>query len=491
MPKEVIPKIPFDIEAEKLLLADILGFPDDTTEYVRKLNPLYFYYKPHEILFEICKKIYSSGSVPEYVTVVDALNKLPSRPQELSDEYLSELFTLAYSLSGIDDHFRIVKEKYILRNLIQTGQKVIKIGNTATDADQALSDVVQEITTLTEETDSGEMVGAKAVFQETIDEIMDNQNGKYKKGLNTGFKQLDWTIKGLTKGELILLAARPSVGKTAFALNIIANIARANDDKVIAMFSLEMAAPLLMKRMISYATRIPLSPLGKAGGVKPSEMAAVMGYKAVLTGKNSKNKAFDKIYFDDNAVVTPLDIQSKCQRLKREVGLDLIVIDYLQLMNSDKNAKSKNEEVSEITRKLKILARKLEVPILLLSQVSRASDARGIKDHSHRLSDLRDSGAIEQDADVVMFLYKPSQYEETEPENKVILQIKKNRNGQQRDINLVWEGAVTAFWEAVDENSYNVENTKQAESAVVAVKNDDFDFEEKNTKDDKSEELDY
>ena len=491
MPKEVIPKIPFDIEAEKLLLADILGFPDDTTEYVRKLNPLYFYYKPHEILFEVCQKIYNIGSVPEYVTVIDALNKLPSRPQELSDEYLSEIFTLAYSLSGIEDHYRIVKEKYILRNLIQTGQKVIKIGNTSTDAEQALAEVVQEIATLTEETESGEMVGAKEVFQETINEIMDNQNGKYKKGLNTGFKQLDWTIKGLTKGELILLAARPSVGKTAFALNIIANIARANNDKVMAMFSLEMSAPLLMKRMISYATKIPLSPLGKEGGVKPSEIAAVMGYKSVLIGKNSKNKNFDKIYFDDNAVVTPLDIQSKCQRLKREVGLDLIVIDYLQLMNSDKNAKSKNEEVSEITRKLKILARKLEVPILLLSQVSRASDARGIKDHSHRLSDLRDSGAIEQDADVVMFLYKPSQYEETEPENKVILQVKKNRNGQQRDINLVWEGAITAFWEAVDENSYNVENAKQTESAVVAVKNEDFDFEEKNIKDDKSGELDY
>lgn len=484
MAKDKIGQIPCDIEAEKLLLADLFAFPEQTKELVSKMKPEFFYYEPHAIIFRIFKVLIQNGENPEYVTVLNKINKINKVPAELTDEYLNDICTLSWTLENVDARFKIVREKYLLRELISVGQKVVTIGNTASDADEGLEQAIKAVSDLTESTETKKMVGAETVLNETFAEINENQLGNHKKGINTGFKTVDYTIKGLNKGELILVAARPSVGKTAFALNIISNIVNQYEDKVIAMFSLEMSANLLMKRIISYSLQLPLGQISKQGGLSRAELESIVKFKQNFVGRTENNKPMQKIYFDDTAVLTPLDVQTKCQKLKREVGLDLIVIDYLQLMSSEKSTKSKNEEVSDITRKLKVLARKFDVPILLLSQVSRASDARGIKDHSHRLSDLRDSGAIEQDADVVMFIYKPSQYDETVPESQIILQIKKNRNGQQKDVEMIWNGSLTAF----TEGDANIQVNQQPK--VIEV-NADFDFDKKTQEKTDNGELDY
>ena len=479
-----VPQIPVDIQAEKLLLSDILGFPDDTREVVSKLTPNYFYYKPHQIIFTVYKRLLSIGKTPDYVLLLDSIKKLGKAPVELTDDYLNDICSISSTLENIEDRYKIVREKYLLRSLIEAGQKVVTIGNTATDADEGLEEAIKEINELTEKTDTKSMVDAETVFNQTFTEIIDNQRGEHKKGINTGFSGLDATIKGLNKGELILVAARPSVGKTAFALNIISNIVRDYKDKVVAMFSLEMSASLLMKRMLSYSLELPLSAMGKEKGLGVSQINLIKDFKRNYIGVTEDNKKIKKVYFDDTAVLTPLDVQTKCQKLKRDVGLDLIVIDYLQLMNSEKSTKSKNEEVSDITRKLKVLARKFDVPILLLSQVSRASDARGIKDHSHRLSDLRDSGAIEQDADVVMFIYKPSQYDETAHESQIILQVKKNRNGQQKDIDMIWNGNLTAF-------SEGLATAELQPSTLIKEENSDFNVDNKEDNDTSNGDLEY
>lgn len=254
---------------------------------------------------------------------------------------------------------------------------------------------------------------------------------------------------GLKPGEMVLIAARPSVGKTAFALNIAANVA-INHGKKVAIFSLEMPADLLAKRMLCYISRVESNKMDTRGGLTQTDYKKLYnGYRALLASD---------IYIDDYSMNGPSDVLSKCRRLKREKGLDLVIIDYLQLMTATKNgraAESRQVEVSDMSRKMKIYAKELECPIILLSQMSRGVEQR--PDHTPLLSDLRESGSIEQDADVVMFLNNPSKYNKALPENEVILDVKKNRNGAIGEIKLEWNAPTTSFKECVDQNANTTE----------------------------------
>jgi replicative DNA helicase len=253
-------------------------------------------------------------------------------------------------------------------------------------------------------------------------------------GLSTGFKDLDFKLSGLQKSDLVLVAARPSMGKTAFALNVCQNAALRNDASV-AVFSLEMSKEQLVQRMLSSEAQIPMQNLRNGKLVEDDWVA--------LTKAMSKLSSA-KIHIDDTPSITPLELRAKCRRLKMEKGLDLIMIDYLQLMNVSGRSESRQQEISLISRSLKAIAREMDCPVVALSQLSRAPELRS--DHRPMLSDLRESGAIEQDADVVMFLYRDEYYDkESERKNIADLIIAKQRNGEIGDVELVWLGQFAKF----------------------------------------------
>ncbi|MDE6060823.1 MAG: DnaB-like helicase C-terminal domain-containing protein, partial [Clostridia bacterium] len=310
---------------------------------------------------------------------------------------------------------------------------------------------------------------ADAPLAKAINDIEAVQKGKgFGKVVRTGFERFDRKSRGLKPGELVLIAARPSVGKTAFALNIAANVAMNKDDpKTVAIFSLEMPAELLAKRMLSYVSGVSLSKMDVAGGLSrgDSYQTLVNAYK-VLSSKN--------IFIDDYSMNGPADVLSKCRRLKREKGLDLVIIDYLQLMTNvganGRAMESRQVEVSDMSRKMKIYAKELDCPIILLSQMSRGIEQRN--DHTPLLSDLRESGSIEQDADIVMFLYNPSRYNAALPDNQVILDVKKNRNGPIGGIMLEWTGETTTFREIgeVDSTQSNEKEKPASESVLEQMR---------------------
>ena len=281
---------------------------------------------------------------------------------------------------------------------------------------------------------AGEALGA------AMKDIQDVQAGVVSNdAVFTDFPSMDRMFHGLKPGELILIAARPSVGKTAFALNIAANVCL-HHNKTVAIFSLEMPAQLLVKRMLANVSGCSLSSMDAVGGLSAAGTGKLYdAYRRLLAAN---------LYIDDYSMNSPSDILSKCRRLKRDNGLDLVIIDYLQLMTAGgtgRSGESRQVEVSEMSRSMKIYAKELGVPILLLSQMSRGVEQR--PDHTPKLSDLRESGAIEQDADVVMFLHKASQFNPAVPED--LVQLRKNRNGAIGDIDMQWDGETTTFRECV------------------------------------------
>ncbi len=321
---------------------------------------------------------------------------------------------------------------------------------------------------ISEEQSEKALIKADDAFAAALNEINAAQVGKVSdRIIKTGFACLDKKTRGLKPGALIILAARPSVGKTALALNIAANVALSTDKrKNVAIFSLEMSSPELAKRMLAYLSGVSLTKMDLQGGLRDNDIKKVANaYKLFLNCG---------IYVDDYSMNGPGDVLSKCRRLKRESGLDLVIIDYLQLMtNTDEKGRSnesRQEEVSKMSRKMKIFARELDCPIIILSQMSRGIEQRN--DHRPLLSDLRESGSIEQDADIVSFLYNPSKYNAALPTNQVILDIQKNRSGPTGAIMLEWTGETTTFREIGEVDSNNTadsENKPKEQSAVEKI----------------------
>ncbi|MCM1455593.1 MAG: DnaB-like helicase C-terminal domain-containing protein, partial [Bacteroides sp.] len=283
----------------------------------------------------------------------------------------------------------------------------------------------------------------------------------------TGFPCLDRKTRGLKPGALIILAARPSVGKTALALNIAANVALNSEKRRnVAIFSLEMSSPELAKRMLAYLSGVSLSKMDIEGGLNDNDLKKITNAYRVFLNCG--------IYIDDYSMNGPADVLSKCRRLKRESGLDLVIIDYLQLMtNTDEKSRSnenRQEEVSKMSRRMKIFARELDCPIIILSQMSRGIEQRN--DHRPLLSDLRESGSIEQDADIVSFLYNPSKYNAALPTNQIILEVAKNRSGATGSIVLEWTGETTSFKEIgeLDASSSSDSGAPAEQNAVEKIR---------------------
>lgn len=431
--------IPYDNNAEKAVLCSFLIDNTASDKYLNKLNKEDFYVKRHRVILEAMKSIQNDSKPIDFISITNHLTNLGKLDEVGSVTYITELTNTVPSSANIDYYVKILKEDSLLRNIIKLGNEISQAAYKSNNALEALQFVEKKIYQLSQSQSITDLKQISDACAEALDEIEKIQIGEDKKNyLKTNFPNFDATTFGLKPGEMILLAARPGIGKTAFALNIGAN-ACLNEKKYVAMFSLEMATNELVKRLFSYVGAVSSSKIKTARGLSSPEYKKLFNAYTQLINSN--------FYVDDYPMNSPTDILSKCRRMQRENGLDLIIVDYLQLMEmgSGNNQEGRQQEVAKLSRKLKLLAKELGVPILVLSQMSRGVEQRN--EHEPKLSDLRDSGAIEQDADMVMFLHNPSRYTAGLPEDRVQLIIAKHRNGELKTIDLEWNGDMSTFKE--------------------------------------------
>ena len=426
-------QLPYSLEAEQSVLGSILIDPGVLTQTLDFLKPQYFYLSQHREIFSAMLRMFSASEAIDFVTLLDELKTAGVYDDAGGKAYLLQLVQMVPSVANARAYAKIVQEKYLLRSLIQTSRSIMDSASGETDDVNALVDVAeQKIYDIRRDRSDGGLRPIKDVIIETYDHLKKLGGADREKylGLPSGFADLDRVTTGLNRSDLILIAARPAMGKSAFALNIAQNVAKHGG--TVAFFSLEMTREQNVTRMLA----------GEAGidnrNLRTGELSAD-DWVRLASAADTLSKC--RLYFDDTSGITVPEIKARCRRLRT---LDLIVIDYLQLMSSGRRIDNRVQEVSEMTRALKIMAKDLDVPVVTLSQLSRGTEARG--NHRPQLSDLRESGSIEQDADIVMFLYREDYYEQNEENhNQAMCIVGKNRHGPVGDIPLHWDGVHTQF----------------------------------------------
>ncbi|PLR94049.1 replicative DNA helicase [Bacillus sp. T33-2] len=412
---------PQNIEAEQAVLGAIFMEPSSLTVASEVLIPEDFYRAAHQKIFNVMLKLNDLGKAVDLITVTEELAAAKLLEDTGGVSYLSELAASVPTAANIEYYARIVEEKSLLRRLIRTASGIAQDGYTREDEVEALlGEAEKNIMEVAQRKNAGAFHNIKDVLVRTYDNIeeMHNRKGDIT-GLETGFTELDRITAGFQRNDLIIVGARPSVGKTAFALNIAQNVAKRTGENV-AIFSLEMGAEQLVMRILCAEGNIDAQRL-RTGSLTEEDWGKLTMAMGSLSNAG--------IFIDDTPGVRITDIRSKCRRLKQEHGLGMILIDYLQLiLGSGRSGENRQQEVSEISRSLKQLARELQVPVIALSQLSRGVEQR--QDKRPMMSDIRESGSIEQDADIVAFLYRDDYYDK-ESENKNIIEIiiAKQRNG--------------------------------------------------------------
>ena len=429
---------PHDIEAEQAVIGSMLTDSDAVMAAVEKLREDSFYREDNKLIFEAIVNLYNRSEPVDLVTVKDELSSMGNFEKVGGFEYLAILPDKVPTTANVQKYIDIVEEKATLRKLIKTANEIIDLGyNPTEDVEDIMAGAEKKIFDIIQNKNQKSYTPIKDVLIESFTKLEELYNQKSKiTGVPTGFVDLDDKTAGLHGSDLILIAARPAMGKTAFALNIAANAAIRSNTPV-AIFNLEMSAEMLINRMISSIGQIDAYKL-QTGNMQEKDWKR---YNEALSQLADTN-----IYIEDNAGVTAQEIRAKCRRLANsEDGLGLVVIDYLQLVSSgSRRVESRQVEVSEISRSLKTMALELGVPVIALSQLSRAPEQR--IDHRPMLSDLRESGSIEQDADIVMFLYRDDYYnEDTEKKNIAEVIIAKHRSGATGTVELLWLANYTKF----------------------------------------------
>jgi replicative DNA helicase len=428
--------LPHNADAERTVLGAILVDNLAFNSAAEILTREDFYRDAHRRIFEGMATLAEKSEPIDLVTLKNELNRTQSLEAAGGVAYLAGLVEGVPRLENVLNWSRIIREAAVLRNLIHASARIAQEANDAQDsADAILDRAEQAIFAIAERKIRAGLVPVKDFIKNTFESIEKLAQSKDAlTGVPTGFIDLDRMTSGFQKGDLIILAARPAMGKTSFALNIAKTAAQSTAEPV-AIFSLEMSKEQLVKRLIFSEARIE-SGMVTRGQLRDSDWGKLTTAWAEL------HKL--PLFIDDASFLTPLELRAKCRRLKAEHGLGLIVVDYLQLMGSGGRVENRQQEISSISRSLKGLAKELEVPVLALSQLSRAPEAR--TDRRPQLSDLRESGAIEQDADVVMFIYRDHVYKPTE-ENRgsAELIVAKQRNGPTDTVNLVFLREFTRF----------------------------------------------
>ncbi|AMM95293.1 replicative DNA helicase [Peribacillus simplex] len=421
---------PQNIEAEQAVLGAIFLEPSSLTVTSEVLIPEDFYRSSHQKIFNVMLNLNDEGKAVDLITVTEELAATKNLEEVGGVSYLSELAGSVPTAANIEYYARIVEEKSLLRRLIRTATNIAQEGYSREDeVEELLGEAEKTIMEVAQRKNSGSFQNIKDVLVATYDniEILTTRKGDVT-GIPTGFAELDRMTAGFQRNDLIIVGARPSVGKTAFALNIAQNVATKTEENV-AIFSLEMGAEQLVMRMLCAEGNINAQNL-RTGSLTDED------WRKLTMAMGSLSNA--GIYIDDTPGVRIGEIRSKCRRLKQEHGLGMILIDYLQLIQGDgRSGDNRQQEVSEISRSLKALARELKVPVIALSQLSRGVEQR--QDKRPMMSDIRESGSIEQDADIVAFLYRDDYYDK-ESENKNIIEIiiAKQRNGPVGTVSLAF-----------------------------------------------------
>ncbi len=435
-------KLPYSPEAEQAVLGAILMEPDAIARVAEILPKSdYFYVSTHRTIYSAMLSMFTQGKTVDYVTVIETLKTEKSFDEATGKTYIMQLAESCPSISNIEVYAQYVREKYDVRALISASRDIIEEASDGESEPAILIDMAeQKIFDIRRGKNIQGLQRLDEVLIQTFDRLdLLSKADDAIKPVSTGIGDLDRVITGLNRSDLILLAARPGMGKTSFALNITKHVACVSK-KTVAFFSLEMTKEQLASRLLSSEALVGGTKL-RTGQLNDEEWQRLISAGDVL------NKA--DIYLDDTPGITVSEMKAKLRRLK---DVDLVVIDYLQLMSAGgKKSDNRVQEISEITRNLKILAKEINVPVICLSQLSRASEQR--TDHKPQLSDLRDSGSIEQDADIVLFLYREGYYDKDKGENVATAVdqnsgeclVAKNRHGETSSVKLHWQGEFMRF----------------------------------------------
>ena len=428
---------PHDIEAEQAVLGSMLTDKDAVIAAMESLKPDSFYREDDKAIYEAMQNLYNRAEPRDLITLKNELETMSKLEQIGGIEYLANLPEKAPTSANVQKYISIVEEKSMLRTLIKTANELVDLGYSQTeDVEDIMDHAEKKIFDIMQKKNQKGYSPIKDVLVESFTKLEELYNRKqHITGVPTGFTDLDYRTAGLHGSELILIAARPAMGKTAFALNLASNAALRGKTGV-AIFSLEMSKDQLVNRMLCSEAMVDSNKM-RTGKLEEDDWAKLAQAIGPLSAAN--------VFIDETPGITVMEIRTKCRKLKLEKNIGLVIIDYLQLITGNgKKGGSREQEISEISRSLKILAKELNVPVIALSQLSRAVEQR--PDHRPMLSDLRESGAIEQDADIVMFLYRDDVYnKESEKKDIAEVIIAKQRGGTTGTVDLLWMGSYTKF----------------------------------------------
>ena len=428
---------PHDEEAEQAVIGSMLTDKDAVASAIEVLKPDDFYADYNKTIYEAIMNIYAKAEPIDIITVKNELTSLEKLEAVGGLEYLASLPEKVPTTANVEKYVKIVEEKSLLRNLIKTANNLIELGyNKNEDVENIMDNAEKQIFDMMQRKSQKGYTSIKDILVDSFEELQELYNNKkHVTGVPSGFADLDDLTAGFHKSELILIAARPAMGKTAFALNIASNAATKYNVPVV-VFSLEMSQIQCANRILCSQAMVDSSKYAK-GDIKDEDWEKLV----IASGELSDSAG---IFIDDTAGITIAEIRAKCRKLKLEKNIGLVVIDYLQLIQGSGRASSREQEIAEISRSLKLLAKEINVPVIALSQLSRAPEAR--TDHRPMLQDLRESGSIEQDADVVMFIYRDDYYNpQSEQTNIAEIIIAKNRSGPVGTRELLWMPQYTKF----------------------------------------------
>lgn len=442
---------PHSIEAEESVIGSILMDPNILEDVLEEVRYSDFYLEKHKIIFKTIEQLFSAAQAVDIVTLIDKLRNMGILEKVGGEETLIHLAQVVPTTANIMYYANIVKEKALLRNLITASSEIVESVRTVGDAKEILEFAEKRIFSIAEARATRTYESLSSIVPNVVDQVVELKN-KYRRGelglvtgIPTGFASLDSMTSGFHKSDLIIIAARPSMGKSSFALNLATNMSLKHNIGV-AIFSLEMSKEQLANRIICYQSRVELQKV-RTGQISDDEWSMITQVAGDLTESN--------LILDDEPGLDSRTLRAKARRIKREYDIQVLIIDYLQLMSGrSNNIESRQQEISEISRSLKLLARELDITVIALSQLSRAVEQR--EDKRPRLSDLRESGAIEQDADIVMFLYRDLYYKrKSENNEKLVLNevheseliIGKQRNGPIGTVKFMFNPKLASFFE--------------------------------------------
>lgn len=436
--KEIMKSLPYNLEAEQAVLGAILSDNELAIQLVPNLQKDDFYIEAHQEIFEQLLEINKNNKPMELVALTERLTKKGKLKKVGGMTMLTQLMEAIPSTANYEYYVGIVKNNALLRRIIRNCNTIIYHAHSEEDADNVLAVAENLIYNIAQEKDTSVLEPVQKIAVEVLQTLSDRYNSPDKEdpdALKVGFSNLDQITGGFRPGQLIVLAARPGCGKTSFCMNMVANLIKSSPDKIVAIFNLEMSKGELVHRLISNIARVDSRTLQR-GEQDFEEM------KRVWDSNNQLRNC--EVYIDDSAAITAEQIMSKCRRLKAQKGgLDLVIVDYLQLITSSNPKLSKQQQVADMSRLMKIMAKELKCPVVVLSQMSRDIEKRD--DKTPMLADLRESGAIEQDADMVFFLMEGDFELSNTEASPITLKIAKHRNGIITDIDFKWEKAMTNF----------------------------------------------